>query len=451
MTVGALAGLAALNLAFAASGTALLFGLRGFRTWWDVLRLSGVSYLLGVAAYGTVWVQLLVVGVPLGGIGIVTSLALLAAAGIGTGLVRRVPVPAAAQPRVAVPATIVTAAGAAAVGLLLESLFRSARLQSLQAYDAWAFWVPKAKAIYFFGGLDEQVFTSAPGPSYPPLLPIVDATAFHAMGGADQVTLHVQFWFFVLGGVAAVAGCLHGRVAAWLLWPSLALVIAAPRFAGHLLIPQADVLVDLLVVVAALLVAFWVRDGELWRLGAATLLLAGAALTKREGLVFALCVLAAGAVASAGRPRRAVLQAGASVVAIGAATVPWRVWYGSHGIESDAPTGGGADVGRMWDALELSFDVLYSNALWSVLPIVATIALAAAAVWGERRLALYVGAMLVLAFLGGAWTTFGYPDLPVTADESVNPIVRYTGAIVLLAASATPLLLMSVWRGAENR
>ena len=94
--------------------------------------------------------------------------------------------------------------------------------------------------------------------------------------------------------------------------------------------------------------------------------------------------------------------------------------------------------------------MLYSNALWSVVPIVATIALVATVVWGDRRLALYLGSALVLAFLGGAWATFGYPELPLTADESVNPIVRYTGAVVLLAGCATPLLLASVWRGREE-
>ena len=31
--------------------------------------------------------------------------------------------------------------------------------------------------------------------------------------------------------------------------------------------------------------------------------------------------------------------------------------------------------------------------------------------------------------------------------KALNPIVRYTGAIVLLAASVTPLLLDSVWHG----
>jgi hypothetical protein len=99
------------------------------------------------------------------------------------------------------------------------------------------------------------------------------------------------------------------------------------------------------------------------------------------------------------------------------------------------------------DALRLSFDVLFDAGLWSVVPIVATVALAAAAIWGNRLLAAFVGAVLGIVFLGGAWVTYSFVEIPITADEALNPIVRYTGALVLLAAAATPLLLDSVWRG----
>ena len=50
----------------------------------------------------------------------------------------------------------------ALVVVYMEALFRAARLQGLSAWDAWAFWVPKAKAIYFFGGLDAQFFSELP-------------------------------------------------------------------------------------------------------------------------------------------------------------------------------------------------------------------------------------------------------------------------------------------------
>jgi hypothetical protein len=445
LTARALTGLLALNVAYAFTGIALLWALRGLRTWSHVARLAGLGYLMGVAAFGILWTLLLVVDVPFGGVAIVVSLGGIAAAATVAGRLRRSAIPRGWPTAVTGPVVLVTAAGLALAGLLLEALLRSARLQSLQAYDAWAFWVPKAKAIYFFGGLDEQAFTNLPGPSYPPLLPILDAAAFHAMGSADVVTLHVQFWLLVAGGVAAVAGCLHRHVPAWLLWPSLLLILVVPRFSGRLLIPQADVLVDIFFVVATLLVALWLRDAEGWRLGSAALLLGGAALTKREGLVFGACVLLVAFGASWTRRRREWWRLFAVSAFVVAAILPWRLWYADRGISSDAPTADEAGGDRLLDSLRLSVEVLYDNALWSVVPIVASIALAAAALWGDRRLTAFLGLVLALVFAGGVWSTYGYPELPITADEAVNPIVRYTGAIVLLAGCATPLLLARVW------
>lgn len=445
MTVRALAGLTALNLAYALVGLAFLFGTRGFRTWGSVLRLAGLGYLIGIAAFGAAWTALLVAGVPFGGLEITASLVAVGAGGLAAGWLRGAALPGGLARVQAHPILLVSAVGIVLAGLYLEALFRAARLQSLQAYDAWAFWVPKGKAIFFFDGLDEHVFTTTVNAFYPPLQPILDAAAFHAMGGADVVTLHVQFWFFVVGVVGAVAGLLHRHVPAWLLWPPLLLVLVVPRFGELLLAPQADILVDVLVVVAALLLALWLRDSAGWRLAAAAVLLAGAVNTKREGILFAAAVLAVAFVVS--RPGRWPRLATASL-AVGVAILPWRIWAERHDIPTGTPSSFARD--RLADAVQLSFEVLYSNARWSVVPLVATIALGAAAVWGDRRLAAYVGLLALVLFAGGVWSTVGFEELAITADESGNPIVRYTGSIVLLAAVATPLLLSSVWRRGEQ-
>ena len=457
MTVRAILGLAALNAAYAVLGLTLLWAIRGLSRWSDVLRLAGLGYLLGLASFGIVWTQLLVVGVALDGWRLVLSLVLgTAAAASAAVLLSREHPRGFGDParRDASGALLVTAGGIALAGLLLEVMFRAARLQSLQAYDAWAFWVPKAKAIYYFGGLDHQLFTTLANPTYPPVVPILDAAAFHAMGSVDVSTFHLQYWFLVVGATAAIAGCLYRHVPAWLLWPSLLLVLTVPRIASGLLVPQADVLVDVLFVVAVLLLVLWLRDGRGWRLAAVTVLLAGAGLTKREGLLFAAAALAVGLAASFGRrpaawPR---LLAVAGLVAV--AAVPWRLWYSRQGIGGEAPSdaGAGGSSDRLLDALRLSFDVLFDTTLWSVVPIVALVAVGAAFVWGDRRVAAFLAALLVLVFLGGAWVTYAFRELPITADEALNPIVRYTGAIVLLAAVSTPLLLASVWRsGPEER
>ena len=114
------------------------------------------------------------------------SLVVLTVAGLVAGRLRGAGFDGG-RPRLgAGPILLVSAASVALAGLFLEALFRTARLQSLQAYDAWAFWVPKGQAIFFFDGLDAHVFTTAPNATYPPLQPVLDAAAFHAMGGAGR-------------------------------------------------------------------------------------------------------------------------------------------------------------------------------------------------------------------------------------------------------------------------
>jgi hypothetical protein len=451
LTPGALAGLFALNLGYMVMGTAFVWAVRGMPRWSDVARLCGLGYLVGVAAFGVIWTELLVLGVPFGGWQVLATLALGSALAAGAGTWRGVALPERTSSSTSsATSLLVTAVGVALVGLLYEAFFRSARLQSVQAFDAWAFWIPKAKAIYFFGGLDEQIFTLSAGPTYPPLLPILDAAAFHSMGSADVVTLHVQFWFLVLGGVAAIAGCLAGHVPAWALWPSLLLALTLPRFGEALLAPQADVLVDLFFVVGVLLLSLWLEDGHGWRLAPVTVLLSGAALTKREGLLFAAAALVVAFAVASPERRRAWPRLATVTAIVFVAAVPWRLWYRSRGIGGEAPSdvGGSGSAHRAWDALRLSLDVLFDTSLWSVLPFALVLALAFAFAWGSRRQAAYLAAVAILVLLGGAWVTFSYTDLAVTADEALNPIVRYTGALVLLAAAAMPLLL---GRGARGR
>jgi len=306
--------------------------------------------------------------------------------------------------------------------------------------------VPKAKALYYFRGLDEQLFTSLPGASYPPLLPVLDAAAFHAMGAPDVVTLHVQFWFFALGFVAAVAGLLSGKVPAWILWPLLVLLLVVPRVSGRLTTPQADFLVDELIVVATVLVALWLQDGGRWRLALAVPLLGAAVLAKREGVLLAACLLASALLVCARRARATwppLLALAAVVAAIG---IPWRIWYVTHGIGGEAPpSGDGASLDRVWPSLRLALDVLFDDGRWSVIAPLAVAAVLLAALARAWAPALFFGVLLVLVTLGGGWITWSYTELPITSDESVNPIVRYTGAAVLLAGVATMLLLAAVW------
>lgn len=449
MTVRALVGLAALHGMYLATGAAVLWALRGWRRWTSLAALAGLAYLLGVATLGLVWTLLLVSGVPFGAVTTVATGAGVLVLGVAIGRLRGFrPTMFGQRVRVA-SAALVTAFGVALAGVYLEALFRVARLQGVFSFDGWAFWVTRGKAVYFFDGLDEQVFSTVPNPSYPPVIPILDAAAFHAMGSADVVTLHVQYWLLAMGFVACVAGLLARRVPPWLLWPSLVLAVVVPRMRTSVLAAQADLPLDYLVVAGAILVAIWIVERRTWQLQAATLLLACGGIVKREGLVFAACVLVAALVASAPGWRRAWPRLGLAGLVVAAAALPWRVWYLAHGIDAEVGTGGLDDVftHRSLDSLRLAFDVLADIDRWSVVPTVGLAAAVLALLWGRLAHAAFAVVLVLLLTLAGASTSIVFPEIGVTDDEAVNPIVRLTAGTVLAISCLTPLLLAGVWAG----
>src|SRR5439155_15147535 len=135
-------------------------------------------------------------------------------------------------------------------------------------------WVPNAKAIYFFGGLGEQLFRTLAHPSYPLLIPALQAMDFHLMGSADATTLALQYWFLLVGFVLAGWSLLRSLVGPALVWPFLALATVLPELDKRMINPQADWPLDIFFAVAALAVGRWLLTREGWLLGVYGLLLA---------------------------------------------------------------------------------------------------------------------------------------------------------------------------------
>jgi hypothetical protein len=445
----ALAGLFALNALYLICGLVLLWLVRGFATWLELARLAGLAYFVGLSGVGLAWTLLLIAGAPFGRWTIVVvPVAIVAGSSL---LGRRVGRTLPGRPQIDVRRThFVAAVGIAATGVFFEALFRASRLAGVYWWDAWSFWLPKAKALYHFGEIDVHFFTTLPGPSYPPLIPVLDAAAFHAMGGTDVVTLHVQYWLFGVAFVWGLAGLLAERTPAWILWPFVLVALVAPRIGRHMFVSEADLFLDFLFVLAAVLVAYWLHDSARWQLVVATLLMSGMVMTKREGLLLAGVVLVAALVASAREWRYTAPRIGLAALAVVAVALPWRVWYLANGAEGE---GAGAelvpDTGRLWPSLRLAFDVLFSSGYWSV----AVAAMVGAVVLGlvveSYRLAAFFGVLVTLVTLGGGWFTWAIEDLPITQEAGGNPIVRYMGAAALACIAAGPLLLAAAWRVAN--
>ena len=454
MSLDALAGLAFLNVLFALCGAAQLWWVRGWATSGELARLAGLAYLLGVATVGTLWTLLLIVGVPLSlWVAVaVPSLATLVCIVLARRSGRDLPrIDRVASKR----GLLATAVGIAAAAVFFEALFRAFRLSGLQWWDAWSFWVPKAKAVYFFGDLDVEFFTTLPGSSYPPLVPVLDAAAFRFMASPDVVTLHAQYWLLGVGFVWGLAGLLAERVPAWLLWPFMLLLLVAPRIGRRMPITEADLLLDYLFVLAAILVLFWVVDGERWRLLSATVLMCGMVLTKREGLLLAGLIVLAGLVVTARRWRASWPGLGLTVLIVAAVAAPWRIWYVAHGVAGEGPETGGLDptenAERLWPSLRLAFDVLFSSNYWSVLVPVMVGALILAAFARAFTPVVFLGVLVAVTTLGGGWIVWAVPELPLTQELGGNPIVRYMGSAALLCAAASPLLLSATWSAVTRK
>jgi len=453
LSVHALAGLALLNLLFLGSGTAIVWALRGFASWVELVRLLGLAYLTGVAFVGSAWVLLLIVGLPFSYATVIAVPLTVFAVAVLAGRRYRRRLPARGSVGTG-PALFAAAVAIAAVAIVLQAAFRAARLNGLYAWDAWSFWVPKAKAIYFFGELDQQFFTALPGSSYPPLVPVLDAAAFHVMGSADVVTLHVQYWLFGVGFVWALAGLLSTRVPAWILWPFVLLALVAPRVGLRLDVPEADLLLEFFFVISAVLVYFWLLDRQRWQLAVATILLCGMVLTKREGLLLgAILVLAT--LLAAGRELRTVWRPIAVMVGVViAVAVPWRIWYVAHGVGGEGPSSTGLDpsenVGRFWSSIRLAVEVLLDYGYWSLAAPLALGALLLGALARARVTVVFFGALVVLVTVGGGWITWAIPELEITEELGLNPIVRFMGAATLTCIAAAPLLLASAWSAATR-
>jgi hypothetical protein len=449
----AIAGIVAFNVFLLVVGIAVLYGVRGWDSWNEMLRLAGLAYMLGVAAMGVTFVIELVLGLDLS-----LSTILLTGGGlvflgalIGRRLGHRLP-----RAKLGVASVSLKAAVFGGLAIVYaEALFRSGRLAGLYEFDGWAFWVPKAKAIYFFGGIDRQFFGELPGPSYPPLIPALEAAAFRFMGSPDVVTLHLQFWFLFVGFIAALVGLLAPRVPPILLWPPILLLAATPQVVGYALQAQGDFLLDELFALAALLVGLWLVERQPWQLAGASLFLAGVISTKREGYMLTACVV--GAALVVGWRQARVLWPPlvlASVVAV-ALSIPWRVLLVARDL-----THGGAEAGgfglfehadRAWPSFRLALSALFDFDVWLAVVPLAVLAIVAAFFAGARQLAAYASLLFVLMVAAFTWVTWAFPSLPITKEAALNPIVRLSGSLTLAFTALVPLLLVAAWRSDRIR
>jgi hypothetical protein len=268
------------------------------------------------------------------------------------------------------------------------------------------------------------------------------------MGSPDVVTLHTQYWLLAVGFVWALAGLLAERVPAWILWPFVLLLLVAPRISRRFQITEADLFLDYLFVLAAVLMAVWLVDSGRWRLVAATVLLSGLVITKREGLLFAALLFFATLVTTARRWRTTWPAIGLSAVVVAAVAVPWRIWYVAHDVESETGSRGLVhedNLDGLWPAARRALDVFWDPGYWNLIGPLFVAALVVAALTRVGRLAVFLGTLAALVVIGGVWATWTFSQTGPGLVLGGNFIIRFMGAAALLCAAAAPLLLGAAW------
>ncbi len=447
-------GVIALDLLFAAAGMAFLFAVGLVRSTRDGLRLIGLAFLCGWALLGLGSSLLLMVGIGETTYAVLTIAALVI--GVTLNVAPRVGGFSPARTWRLSPVGLV--AGSAGVILLvayLVELLRAKRLAQPASWDSWAFWVPKAMAIVYNGGLG-----TAPGsvesfanPDYPPFVPAADAAVFRFSGHVDPGLLPVQHWVLHVALFAAIVGLLWHRVSPGLLMPPLAAFALLPVYSADVGSLLGDEALLLSFAVAGIAAALWLLEREPRYLVLYALFGSVMALSKNEGFTYVILMGVLLLVLSwRGTTQRLVLVALAVPVL---AMVPWKIWMRVNDIPPDPyyrfsnllkPGYLSDRFDRLGTTLQRLPDYYLSYDRWLItLPVAALLVLLL--VRRSPRLAIFVTAVVVVGFIGNV-AVYWISPAPVDWYIATSGNRTATGPLVFVAA-LVPLMLAEAFGQAE--
>lgn len=238
----------------------------------------------------------------------------------------------------AVPGAAAAVVATALLLLLAAQLALVATLavgQPLEGWDAWSSWIMRARTIWLEDGITPAVYAdpsrSSTLPSYPLLIPLLDAWIFFWLGAPDDRLVGVTAVFFHLSLAGVCYGALLRRGAAGTL--ALAGAVAAASLPSMVLLSSfvfVDVPLAVLLAIAAVFTLEWLDRGRGGDLLIAALGVGLLGWTKREGLVLAalLCGAALLAARRSRRGRLATLALGASAALL---ALPWWLFVARYG------------------------------------------------------------------------------------------------------------------------
>jgi hypothetical protein len=446
-------GIALLDLLYVGLGAAIVLAT-GLRVP-GRLRFAGLSLAVGWAAFASIASLALIAGLSLAVWQIVLLCVAAIAAAVACGATRPPSAASAPEPPERGWRRWLGLGGAVALGsyvglLVLRSLFAPADVN----YDTWAFWIPKAEAITFFGGLDTGPggFTAFDNPEYPPASPALAAAVFRFAGGIETAALPFQNALLGAAFFVAAAALLGRRVPGWIVWPSLLALALAPSLGFDFEAALADLPVAYLVGLGAVCCALWLLEETSGSLPLAAVFLAAASFTKTEGFMLSVLLVIALALATLvrARRRRPLLLLGAAPIL---ALVAWKLWLAANDQQlesvlysaSDAlhPTYLADRIDRLTYAAGQLLGLVFDPGRWLL---IAPLALLTGALALVRRTELGVFYLSWLG-LGFAGLTGVYwisnVDVRWHVDTSAS---RVCASLLVFAGVLLPLLLAELGR-----
>jgi hypothetical protein len=428
-------------------GVLLALGLAGHGR--ALVARLGLAYGLGLAITGILAANLALVGVLPG----LPELTLLAVVALVAGLLRRRPEARGAS---AGRDGMVAAAIGVGVVILLATAAWAFAVHPLSEWDGWAIWGMKAKALYDFGGANSPVLTSPlySQPSYPLLLPALEAVDFRALGSADGTAVHLQLALLAVAYAGSLFGLLWRRVPSSLVALTALAMLAAPWVLAQLAMNYADVPLAFFVALGLVALACWLREDRRELLVVAAVFFAAGVLTKNEGTMFFAAAMASAGSLLLVRARRRLVPLALAAAAVVAVFVPWRIFTAVHhlAIGSVRLSSAGSlssivnGSGRGGEAANVLAHQFVPHD-WALLVPLLAIGLVAAVSTRRFGIAVFVSAWAVISF-GGLVADYWLSPLPLRWYLATSAS-RVVTTIVVASASMVPLLAADAWRALE--
>jgi hypothetical protein len=413
----------------------------------ELLARAPLAYGFGLAATGILCSTLELIRVPVGPVAL-TIVAVASLGGGGFKLLTR----EREERRRPRPSPVSLGVGLLSVALALALALHAAyayAVRPLREYDGWVIWATKSRALYALDGARDAVFANEAyeHPDYPLLLPTLEAIGFRALGEFDGTLLHLQLAGLALAFVGAAWTISRATASPAVTGLVILAIVSAPQVLIQLGWNYADIPVAMLCSLGVAALAGWLRAEERWLLATAVVFLAAGALTKSEGLMFALAAFAAALAVLALTQRSRLRPLLVGLACFVAAILPWRLYVLAHDLHPQdyelsnllSPSFLADASHRLRPAATELLDQMTIWNNWGLLLPLAGCALLTALLRGRYDMASFGALWLTLSF-GGLLLIYWINELALD-DNLFNTSYRTIATPLIGAALLVPPLL----------